>query len=204
MPTPRDRSKRKPAPAVTPADRSLFTTSRGVTVKLAKYSALSDATFEDSVRADWADGGRALPVKPTYTIVALGDVEEVHEHDLKTIKGGPGIPNAEAEWAAWQAAESEFQRAVFDVRVRSYILDCMEFEVPTEWLAKAKAKHLRVPTDPYEAKIFWAQTEVWDGLQDFFNAMAISAELAGVTGPQLEAVREAFRRSLGEGGRAAR
>lgn len=199
MPTPRRKPPKRSnghAPAIIPADRVAFTTSRGVTVRLLKYTPLDDATFEDSVRADWQAAGRPLPAKPTYTIVALGDVEEVHEHDPKTIKGNP---EAEAAWAAWEKDETEFNQEVYSLRVRSYVIDFMEFDVRPEWLAKAKAKRLHVPEDEYEAKVFWAQVEVWDGMADFFQAITLSAELAGVTGPKLEAVREAFRSALGGG-----
>lgn len=189
----RTHAKRKPAAAVVPADKALFTTSRGVTIKLSKYNTLSGTTYDESVAADWQDAGKALPVKPTYEIVAAGDVVEIHEHDAKSIKGNA---QAEADWAVWEQANREFQQDVFDVSRRSFIIDCMQFDIQPQWQAKAKAKRLHVPADEYEAKVFWAQTEVWDGMADFQNAVLVSVELAGVTGPQLEAARTAFRRSL--------
>lgn len=191
---PRDRSARKAA-AVTPAGQRPFTTSRGVVVTLKPYSGLAQSADEEAVRQTWLAEGRALPAKPTYTLTAAGGVVETHEHDEITIKGDA---EATAAWAKWQADEAAFQQAVSEVTVRGFILDYMEFAIDPAWAAKARAKRVTVPTDAYEAKVYYGLTEVLATRGDVFEAFALASELAGVTGPQLEAAREAFRGAVGK------
>lgn len=192
---PRNRFTRNSPTAVKPADKAVFVTRRGVQVTLSRFSPLSPSLLEGSVTADWQAAGKSLPEKPTYTIQAAGGDVETHEHDEVTIKGNA---EATAAWEAWQQATAEFNRDVFELQLRSFVIENMEFAIDPRWVAKAKAKRLRVPTDEYEAKVFWAEAEVISGMDEYFEMVAQSAELAGVTGPQMEVVRKSFRRALEE------
>jgi hypothetical protein len=189
--SPKDKPKTEHSPG--PASEATYITSRGVLVHLAPFPALATSAQRASVTTEWQEAGRALPEKPTYQIQAAGGAVETHEHDESTIKGDP---EAEAAWAAWQESERQFQNEVNERKLRTFIVDCMDFEINPSWEAKAKAKRLKVPADEWERKVFFAETEVLGNPQDYMEGMNRAAQLAGVSERDLKTVRDSFRRAV--------
>lgn len=180
-----------------------YTTARGVVVTISPNPPLSQAALKTALELEWLDAGRSLPEKPTFQIPAAGGkVLETHEHDEETIKDDPEAAQA---WAHWKAESAAFQEQLRDRQMRVFILDCLEFDIPPEWEARARAAKIKVPADPDERKLFFAQTRVLGDAQDILQTMKIAAELAGVSEKQLAAFRDSFRRPVaGANGHDAR
>lgn len=190
--------KSKKSPTITNPDGKSYkeyTTARGVVIRVTAAPPLMAPGLNSALEQQWESEGRALPTVPTYEIKTAAGTVEVHAHDEKTIKGNP---EAESAWAEYNAGKAQFEKESREAFIRSMILDCVEFDESPGWMAKAKARKVRVPDDEYARKLYFAYTEVFGSPDDYSNVMLISAELSGATESQITAIRAAFRSPLGK------
>lgn len=152
-----------------------WTSSRGITIKLAPLSPLLIEKMKLGVDRDIG-----VPKKPTYeTIVGTGEnitTQEI-EHDEKSIEE---TPQDKPKWDAYVAHVKKHEAELNARFLRAVKMMVVRFDMPEDdgWIEIQKMIGVDVPDDPDERRIHYLDTEILGDPQDLFE-IATRATMAG-------------------------
>lgn len=163
----------------------VFTTSKGITVKVVGVSQL------------WLDKLRTavqFPEPPKYSVKTVAGDEEWHEHDETTLE----TPEDKQAWQEYQVAyaTAEFKR---NEMITKYILtQGIEVVIPEEgdWADMMSFLGIQQSKNPVERKYDYIRTEVLGTAEDIAAVLTKVMRLTGVPEEALAEAQESFRDML--------
>src|SRR3990167_3625754 len=179
-----------------------YTTVSGITIKIKPVSPLTIQKIQQAVKREFEKRNEPL-ARPTYILkTSLGD-EETFEHDEKTLE----TDEDREAWGKFIDANTRLRIESEERLARFMKLDGIEYDAPDdEWQKLQKYMGLEIPTDPFELKIHYLDTEILRTPKDQNGVIERILVLSSAGMPQeaLDAVRASFRSDAAglDGGRS--
>lgn len=171
-----------------------FTNSAGRVFPVHGISPLLPDLIRAAVTKEWTGAGRALPAVPTYAVKTASGEMEVYEHTEKSLS----TDEERAVWAAYQAAEQEFESAVNERIMRACFLAVdANPRADEEWRAEQAALGIALPETSIDLRLMYVQTEVIKGLDDLLRLQSAVLMVSGIMDEeQATAAEAAFQREM--------
>ena len=190
--------------------KNVYVTVAGVEVPIGPVNLFDLNLAAEGLRREFYERGEPLD-PPTYTAELAGGGMQTFEHDEDTLEVTPEMVLSEAlddpekamEIAAYRTAVNREAWATYlDANARliaeqgalrmEIMLDGVKAELPADntWEIRRKRRHLEVPDDPIEKRLYYIQRELLFTTADAENALAAIIRLSSQGMPE-EAIKAA-------------
>jgi hypothetical protein len=176
-----------------PATAGTFTNSLGKTFKIHGLPPLVPQKIEQAVEREWREAHNGkIPTPPLYKVVNVAGEEELHPHDEKTTKN----KKEQAEWIQY-ISEKEVYDTIRSNRLMKRVTMCVDVTPDDLWRAEYEATIGALPTNPFEVKMEYIETEVLASAEDVMKLMTSVMRLTGMVNEEaIDAAEATFRSSV--------
>lgn len=167
-------------------DRSNFTSSTGLSVKLRPVSPFSIEKVKESVKD---------PLVPTYTVTTAVGAVETYPHDEESIKAASA--EDQQAWARYQVDLLMAMGTRNERLTQLLLLEGVDVDIPADgWQKRQQRLGIVIPDDPDDLKVHYILTRVVGRPEDLEEMLARVMEQIGVQAADMEAARNSFRHSI--------